>query len=302
MKLGILSGLLLTTITATFAADLTATTNSPARKPSIFDIFKPQPKTNTNPGGQVISKPATTNTTSATTTTIPAPTSGDQIISARSTNTPALHNLSTDQISAGLKEAIGLGLTRAIQTLGRTNGFLTNLNVRIPIPPNLAKIETSLRKLGQTNLADQFITTLNRAAEQAVPAATEVFIDALKQLTLADAQTLLLSTNTAAATDYFRRTTTNTLTAKFLPIVQHATTNAGVTRAYKDLLDQAPLLTKLFGATNLDIDQYVTAKTLDGLFLMIAAEEKRIRENPQARLTTLLQKVFGILKPQPTPH
>lgn len=264
MKLGIIGLVLFATI-ASFAAE----TNPPARKPSIFDIFT-RPKTNI----------------------------GDQVISTKPTNTITvtnLQNLSTDQISAGLKEAIATGLTRAIASLGRTNGFLTNATVRIPMPQNLVKIEQSMRKIGQDALADEFVTAMNRAAEQAVPAATEVFVDSLKQMTIADAQNLLLSTNQTAATEYFRRTTTNLLTTKFLPIVQNATTNAGVTRAYKDLLNKAPVLTKLFGNTNLDIDEYVTRKSLDGLFTLVAEEEKRIRENPQARVTALLEKVFGAI-------
>ena len=261
MKLGIILGLVCTL--TSIAADPT-NTNPPAKQRSIFDIFSTRPKTNI----------------------------GDQVISSKATNTTAV-SLPADQISAGLKEAIATGLTRAIASLGRTNGFLTNAAVRIPMPENLVKIEQSMRKLGQSALADQFVTTMNRAAEQAVPAATEIFVDSLKQMTITDAQTLLTSQSKTAATDFFRSTTTNQLTAKFLPIVQTATTNAGVTRAYKDLLNKAPAISKIFGNTNLDIDQYVTAKSLDGLFTMIAEEEQRIRENPQARATALLQKVFG---------
>jgi hypothetical protein len=278
MKLGIIWGLLVITITS-FAADLSET-NPPPKQRSIWDIFTTHPKTNI--GDQVISSKAT-NATIVTNITLPA-------------------NLSVDQISAGLKEAISTGLTRAIASLGRTNGFLTNAAVRIPMPQNLVKIEQSMRKLGQDALADEFITAMNRAAEQAVPAATEIFVDSLKQMTITDAQSLLTSQSKTAATEFFRRTTTNQLTAKFLPIVQNATTNAGVTRAYKDLLTKAPVLTKIFGNTNPDIDQYITGKSLDGLFMMIAEEEKRIRENPQARVTALLEKVFGAISKQTGPN
>ena len=135
---------------------------------------------------------------------------------------------------------------------------------------------------------------MNHAAEQAVPVATEIFTDSLTQMTIADARDLLLSPSKTAATEYFRRTTTNQLSEKFLPIVQDATEKTGVTAAYKNLMTKAPFASVLLGGgQNFDVDKYVTSKALDGLFTMVSEEEISIRETPAASVTELLEKVFG---------
>lgn len=213
---------------------------------------------------------------------------------AKSTNAPAIAALSDDQVVQGLKEALAKGTTSAVNFLGRTNGFYTNLNVRIPMPEKLVKVEKTLRALKQEKLADEFMLTMNRAAEQAVPAAAGILGDAVKQMTLADAKGILTG-GTNAATLYFRRTSETNLYVKFLPIVQQATAKTGVTAAYKNMTDRAGsgVLSGFVKAQAPDLDAYVTQKALDGLFVMIAAEEQRIRENPLARTTDLLQKVFG---------
>ncbi len=213
-----------------------------------------------------------------------------------------LAGLSTDQLNGGLKDALDKGLRTAVATLGQTNGFLTNMAVRIKMPEKLATVESTLRKLHQDQLVDQFETTMNRAAEKAVPAGTEVLLTSLKQMSVQDAATLLTSQSPTAITDYFRRTSTNELTAKFMPIVQDATAQIGVTASYKELMGKATSSLGAFGFSSFlpkvsfDVDEYVTGKTLDGLFFQIGDEEKRIRENPQARTTELLQKVFGAIK------
>jgi hypothetical protein len=181
--------------------------------------------------------------------------------------------------------------------LGRQDGFLKDAGVKIPMPESLQKVERTLRTLGQDKLADEFITTMNRAAEQAVPEAAAVLGDSVKQMSIADAQTILTGTNDAA-TQYFRRTSETNLYERFLPIVRKATEQTGVTSAYKNMTAKASGGFGGFGGNLLagkmpDIDSYVTHKALDGLFLKIAAEEKKIRENPVARTTDLLQKVFG---------
>lgn len=216
----------------------------------------------------------------------------------RTATNSALASLTSEQLQGGLKQALQQGFDTAVAHLGRTNGFLTNLNVRIPFPPQLKTIEKGLRNLGQDQLADDFELALNRAAEKAVPAATSALSDTLRNLSITDATALLTSKSETAVTEYFREHSSKELTAKFLPIVREATSATGVTAAYKQVLDAAPLrrFSFLSNNKNLDIDQYVTAKTLDGLFVMIGEEEKRIRENPQARTTELLQKVFGILR------
>jgi hypothetical protein len=161
-----------------------------------------------------------------------------------------------------------------------------------------------LRALKQDKLADDFVATMNHAAETAVPAAASVFGEALKQMSIDDAKAILTGPDDAA-TQYFRRTTQTNLYARFLPIVQQATAKAGVTGAYKTMLAKVSgggsgfgggfgsLANNYLGTDALDVDAYVTNKSLDGLFKIVADEEKQIRQNPVARTTDLLQKVFG---------
>ena len=164
------------------------------------------------------------------------------------------------------------------------------------MPKNLQTVEKTLRTLRQDKLADDFVTTMNRAAEQAVPEAAAVLGDSVKQMSITDARAILTGTNNAA-TQYFRRTSDTNLFTRFHPIVQKATEQTGVTRAYKQMMDKAGaaggFASSLLGKDSTDLDSYVTRKALDGLFVKIAEEEKRIRENPVARTTDLLQKVFG---------
>lgn len=219
-----------------------------------------------------------------------------------STNAPAAATvLSSDQMVGGLKEALGRGVEKAVASLGRENGFLTNLNVKIPMPEKLQSVEKGLRAVGQNRLADDFVGSMNRAAEQAVPVAAGVFSDSIKQMSIADARSILAGPEDAA-TQFFRRTTQTNLHAKFYPIVQKATDQVGVTAQYKQMMNKLLAADALGGVfrkpstTTLgaaDIDAYVTDKALDGLFKMVAEEEKNIRTNPLARTSDLLQKVFG---------
>jgi hypothetical protein len=208
--------------------------------------------------------------------------------------------LSQGEVSAGLKEALSKGIEHAIGLLGQENGFLKDPGVKIPVPDSLKAVERTLRTLHQDSLADEFVTTMNRAAEKAVPQAVDVLGDAVKKMTLADATSILTSTN-QAATAYFRRTSETNLFERFLPIVQSATEQTGVTRTYKEMMGKASFggfsASSFLGSEATDLDSYVTHKTLDGLFLKIGQEEKRIRENPVARTTDLLQKVFGAVRP-----
>jgi hypothetical protein len=215
----------------------------------------------------------------------------------RSTNTSltgaaSAIGLSEQQIADGLKEALAKGVNAAVTNLGREGGFLSDAKVRIPMPENLQRVEKTLRNLGQDKLADGFVTTLNQAAEQAVPQAAAVLGDSVKEMTVADAKSILTGTNTAA-TDYFRRTSETNLYARFRPIVQQATSKVGVTSAYKQMTDKLGFVSAFLGKDAGDLDGYVTRKTMDGLFLKIGEEEARIRANPAARSTELLQKVFG---------
>ena len=215
-------------------------------------------------------------------------------------NSPALSALSQDQITAGLKEALAKGVQQAVSTLGKEDGFLSDLSVKIPMPDSLHKVDTTLRSLGQEKMADEFVTTMNRAAEQAVPEAAAVLGDSVKQMSIADAKNILTGTNNAA-TEYFRRTSETNLYARFLPIVKAATEKTGVTSAYKKMTDATSgelgglggFGRSLISSHTPNLDDYVTRKALDGLFVKIGEQEKQIRENPVARTTDLLQKVFG---------
>jgi hypothetical protein len=211
----------------------------------------------------------------------------------------AAASLSQDQVVTGLKEALGKGVQQAIARLGHDGGFLTNAEVRIPMPQKLRSVEKTLRAVKQDKLADDFVTTMNHAAEQATPEAASVFSDAIKSMSFADARTILAGTNNAA-TEYFRQSTSSNLFARFLPVVKKATDSTGVTANYKKMRDRVTgpgsfggFGKTLLGDDSFDVDGYVTTQTLKGLFKMVAEEEKRIRANPAARTSDLLQKVFG---------
>jgi len=229
----------------------------------------------------------------------------DQVKSALTTTnsatTTAVSALSSDQIVGGLKEALGKGVSNAVVSLGHDGGFLTNLEVKIPMPEKLQKVEKGLRLAGQGQMADDFVASMNHAAEQAVPVAAGVFGDAIQQMTIQDAKGILAGPDDAA-TQFFRRTTQTNLFAKFHPIVAKATDSVGVTAQYKAMMGKfagVDTLGGMFGQKSpvkldaADIDTYITDKALDGLFKMVAAEEKNIRANPVARTSDLLQKVFG---------
>lgn len=219
------------------------------------------------------------------------------LIKPKSATPTTTQSLTQDQMAGGLKEALGKGVTQAVTTLGRQNGFLGDAAVKILMPPSLQKAEKALRTLGQGALADEFITSMNRAAEQAVPEAAAVLGDSIKQMTIMDAKSIVTGGNTAA-TDYFRRTSETTLRERLLPIVQSATAKAGVTASYKQMSARAskslgPVAGAMLGAQMPDLDTYIANKALDGLFLKIAEQETLIRQNPVARTTDLLRQVFG---------
>lgn len=201
-------------------------------------------------------------------------------------------DLTNTEMVSGLKEALDKGTQFAVDKLGKPGGFLDNKKVRIPMPDSLTWVESSLRTVGQDELADEFIATMNEAAEQAVPEAAEVFGDAIQNMSVEDAQGILTGPDDAA-TEYFRTNTESILTDRMRPIVESATASTGVTSAYKNMMGSAGGLTSMLPGNSTDIDGYITTKTLDGLFLMIAKEERKIRKNPVARSSELMQKVFS---------
>ncbi|MEN8803631.1 MAG: DUF4197 domain-containing protein [Thiogranum sp.] len=204
----------------------------------------------------------------------------------------AVSGLSQTEITAGLKEALNVGVERAISLLGQDGGFLDDAKVRIPMPDSLQTIERGLRGAGQDAIADEFVATMNHAAEQAVPETSAIFVETIRNMSVTDARDILDGPDDAA-TRYFREQNQERLSAAILPIVQDATEKTGVTSSYKRLIGGMGFLNRFGKQDSLDLDAYVTRKTLDGLFVKLADEERQIRENPVARSTDLLKQVFG---------
>lgn len=201
--------------------------------------------------------------------------------------------LSEGEIGGGLRQALSIGAERAVAVLGRSGGYLDDPQVRIPLPGVLERTGKVLRKVGYGSTVDEFETTVNRAAEQAVPKTLPIVKQTVQNMTLADARGIL-NGGDDAATRYLRDKAGDQLHAAVRPIVSAATEKTGATAAYKRLTDQAAQSTGgLVSGRSWDLDDYVTGKTLDGLFLKLAAEEGKIRANPVARSTDLLKKVFS---------
>ena len=195
------------------------------------------------------------------------------------------------EIGNGLKQALEIATGKSSDQLSAVNGFFGNAAVKILFPPEAQKAEKTLRSLGMGKLCDNVILSLNRAAEDAAKQAKPIFVDALKQMTLQDVSNILLG-NKDAATQYFKRTTTTQLTAKFKPVIQGSLNKANATKYYTDAAlayNKVPFVKKL----NPDISDYATQKAIEGLFVEIAKEELNIRSNLGARTTPLLQKVFA---------
>jgi len=202
--------------------------------------------------------------------------------------------LTESEIVAGLKEALNTGTTRAVGHIGVTDGFWRNPQINVPLPEQVRKVEKTLRTFGQGKMVDEFHLSLNRAAEAAVPEATAIFVAAIRDMTLSDARRILNGADNAA-TEYFRGKTLPVLTQRFRPIVTRATASVGATRKYKDL--SAKVGKYAPGYQLQDLDAYVTDKALSGLFATLAAEEVKIRQDPAARTSELLKRVFGSRRP-----
>jgi len=193
--------------------------------------------------------------------------------------------------AAGIKEALAVGTERAVKDLSRQNGYFGNVAVKILMPPSIQKVAEVARMAGYQKQVDEFILSMNRAAEAAAPVAARYFADAIRDMTLEDVRGILTGGDTSA-TDFFRRKTHDKLYAAFKPIVSEKVGQVGATRAYKDMMGRYESV-PLMGRQSLDLDDYVTNKSLDGLFHMIGQEERNIRTNPAARTTDLLKTVFG---------
>ena len=199
-------------------------------------------------------------------------------------------SLSDDRVAAGLREALQVGTGNAVQLTGRPDGYFRNAAIKILMPEKLRTIEKGLRRVGYGGQVDDFILSMNRAAERAAPLAKDIFWNAIRQLTFDDARHIL-SGGDSAATDYFRGKTSDELTVAFRPVVEQSMNEVGATRQYEDLTRRAQSVPFVHIQT-LDIGAYVVAKALDGLFHVLSEEEKKIRTDPAARVTTLLKEVF----------
>lgn len=200
-----------------------------------------------------------------------------------------------DETESALKQALEIGAVRAVDLASAADGFLGNPLIRIPMPSALERVSQSLRSLGMGQIVDDFEVSMNRAAEMASAEATPILIDAVRGVSFNDA-VAILSGGDSAATDVLRSKTEDSLAAVFEPIITTKMDEAGVTRSYERLMEQAGgLMAMLGGGSDLDLPAYVTDKTLDGLFALIAEEEARIRTDPVARTTDLLGRIFGSL-------
>ena len=201
-----------------------------------------------------------------------------------------LSSLSSADASAGLKKALDQGINQAVAKLGTAGGFLDNPKVRIPLPPKLAKAESLMRMVGLGDQADQLVDSMNRAAEAAVPESKMLLKQALKQMSVTDAKQILTGGDDAA-TQYFKRVTSAPLQERFKPIVAKATQKVKLAQQYDRIADKGVQL-GLIKPEDASIESYVTQKTLDGLYLMMADEERAIRKNPLAAASSIAKKVF----------
>ncbi|WP_162051968.1 DUF4197 domain-containing protein [Pontibacter pamirensis] len=195
------------------------------------------------------------------------------------------------EVASGLKQALEVGIRKGSNQASQTDGYYRNPLIRIPFPEDVQRVENTLRQVGLGNEVDKFILQLNRGAEDAAKSAVPIFVNAIKQLTIADAWAILRG-DKDAATQYLKRTTSQQLYNTFNPIMVTSLEKTNATRYYTDIVNQynkIPLTQKV----NPDLDDYATQKAIDGLFVMIAQEEAEIRENPVARTTELLRRVFA---------
>ena len=205
-----------------------------------------------------------------------------------------LENISNREAINALKSALDKGSRAAVEQLGRENGFFGDGRVKIPLPESLRRAEKNMRRFGMGKHADELILAMNRAAEAAVPEAKQLFVDSVKKMTVQDAKGILTGGDTAG-TEYFRRSTTDQLRKRFLPIVRRSTEKVGLAQKYNEYAGQGVRI-GLLKAEDANLDDYVTRKALDGLYFMVAEEEKKIRRDPVGTASSLLKKVFGALK------
>ena len=205
-----------------------------------------------------------------------------------------LEGVSRSDATAALRAALEKGSVAAVANLGRIDGFLGNPQVRIPLPESAQRAERLMRRVGMGRYADELVVTMNRAAEAAVPEAKALFVDSVKKMTVQDAKGILSGGDTAA-TEYFRRSTHDALSKRLHPIVSNATAQVELAAKYNEYADTAVAF-GLVRKEDANLDDYVTQKALDGLFLMVAEEEKKIRKDPIGAASAIVRKVFGAIR------
>jgi len=213
---------------------------------------------------------------------------GDKI---KSVKTPSSGELSEEDVSAGLKEALTMGIEKGVNQLSKPNGYFGDLEIKIPLPKDAANVETKLRSLGQGQKVDEAIESLNRAAEDAANGAKDIFVDAIKNMTVENAMSILRGEDNGA-TKYLEKSTRAALFEKFKPVVKSSLDKVGATKNWNTIFtayNKIPMVEKV----NPNLEEYATNKAIDGLFIQIAKEELSIRKNSAARVTDLLKKVFG---------
>lgn len=204
-----------------------------------------------------------------------------------------ISDISNSEATSGLKEALIVGAGKAINNLGSTDGFFGNPLVKIPLPDGMQKAEKAMRMFGMGKQADDLVLKMNRAAELAVPEAKTLLVNAVKKMSVKDAKDILTG-GEDAATQYFKTATSGPMAEKFLPIVKKATENVQLAQQYNKYAEMGSKY-GLVKKEQANVEQYVTQKTLDGVYLMMAEEEKGIRRDPMGQASSLLKKVFGSL-------
>lgn len=208
----------------------------------------------------------------------------------------SLEELRDQEVASALRQALEIGAAHAVSRLGQDNGFLGNEKIRIPLPESLAKVEKGMRVVGLGKQADELVTTMNRAAEQAVPEARALLLNTIRTLTIQDAKNILTGPDDSA-TSFFREKTQEELTKRFLPIVSRTTKKLKLADYYNRFAARGVAFGLVRGE-DANLDDYVTRKALDGLYATVAEEEKAIRANPLDSGKKLVRKVFGVLLPQ----
>ena len=205
---------------------------------------------------------------------------------------PQTQGIGGVDIAGGLREALNNGISKQVTKLTTTDGFYRNEAVKILLPEELRKVDAGLRKIGLSSLADEGLKVLNRAAEDAVKEATPIFVDAVRNMTFMDAKSILMG-NESSATTYLQNSTTTALYGKFNPVIKNSFTKVGADKVWANIItkyNSIPLINKV----NPDLTDYVTNQALNGVFKMVAVEEKNIRTNLSSRTSILLQKVFAL--------